>query len=108
MSEAHIADLAAIDAVRCPCGWARRAFGDVPGAAASVHQVDIAEDARAHYHKQHTEIYYVLECGEGAALELDGELRPVKAGQAILIPPGVRHRAATPMKILNIVVPPFD
>jgi mannose-6-phosphate isomerase-like protein (cupin superfamily) len=108
MSEAHIADLAAIDAVRCPCGWARRAFGDVPGAAASVHQVDIAEDARAHYHKLHTEVYYILECGEGAALELDGELRPVKVGQAVLIPPGVRHRAATPMKILNIVVPPFD
>ncbi len=108
MSTARIADLSLIDAVRCPCGWARRAFADVPGAAASVHQVDIEDDARTHYHRTHTEVYYILSCGEDAALELDGVRHPVRVGQAVLIPPGVRHRAAAPMRILNIVVPPFD
>jgi len=108
MSSALISDLASLDAVRCPCGWARRAFADVPGAAASLHEVEILDDARTHYHKLHTEVYYILSCGEGAALELDGERRPVAVGQAVLIPPGVRHRAASPMRILNIVVPPFD
>ena len=71
---AVLADLTTIDAVRCPCGWARRAFGDVPDAPASLHVVDIEHDARTHYHKNHTEIYYVLSCGPDAALELDGTL----------------------------------
>ena len=32
----------------------------------------------------------------------------MKPGVAILIPPGVRHRAVGRMTILNVVVPPFD
>jgi quercetin dioxygenase-like cupin family protein len=103
-----VADLAAIDPVRCPCGWARRAFGDVAGAPASMHRVEIEADARAHYHRAHTEIYYVLECADGAAVELDGRAEPVRPGVAVLIPPGVRHRAVGKMVILNVVVPPFD
>ncbi|HEX8200597.1 MAG TPA: hypothetical protein VF590_08920 [Isosphaeraceae bacterium] len=67
-----VADLAAIPPVGCPCGWARRAFGDVAGAPASLHRVEIRSDARAHYHRAHTEIYYILECDEGAAVELMG------------------------------------
>ena len=70
--------------------------------------MEITEDARAHYHKEHTETYVVLECEEGAAVELDGELMPVKVGVAVLIPPGVQHRAVGRMVILNVVVPPFD
>jgi mannose-6-phosphate isomerase-like protein (cupin superfamily) len=103
-----IADLAAIDPIRCPCGWARRAFGDVAGAPASMHQVDIEADARTHYHREHTEIYYILECAADGALELDGERVPVRPGVSVMIPPGVRHRAVGQMHILNIVVPPFD
>jgi quercetin dioxygenase-like cupin family protein len=103
-----IVDLAALEAVRCPCGWAKRAFADVPDAPASVHLVQIEPEARTHYHRLHTEIYYVLEAPADAALELDGVLTPVAAGQAILLRPGVRHRATTPMRILNIVIPPFD
>ncbi|MBN9122686.1 MAG: cupin domain-containing protein [Planctomycetes bacterium] len=103
-----VVDLAELPAVRCPCGWARRAFADVPGAPLSVHRVEIAEDARAHYHREHTETYYVLECQPGAAIELDGNLVPVGQGSAVMIPPGVRHRAVGRMVILNVVVPPFD
>ncbi|MBA4189085.1 MAG: cupin [Planctomycetaceae bacterium] len=103
-----VADLNSIPPVRCPCGWARRAFADVEGAPASVHRVEILEDARTHYHKIQTETYYVLECASGAAIELDGELVPVAVGTAIMIPPGVRHRAVGRMTIVNVVVPPFD
>jgi mannose-6-phosphate isomerase-like protein (cupin superfamily) len=103
-----VADLSAIDPVRCPCGWARRAFGDVAGAPASVHRVEIEADARTHYHRSHTEVYYVLECGAGAAVELNGERVPVRPGTAVLIPPGVRHRAVGRLSILNVVMPPFD
>ncbi len=104
----QVAELAALEPVRCPCGWARRAFADVPGAPLSVHRVEIATDAVAHYHKTHTETYYVLECEPGAAIELNGALTPVKPGVAVLIPPLVRHRAVGKMVILNVVVPPFD
>jgi quercetin dioxygenase-like cupin family protein len=103
-----VADLAALDPVRCPCGWARRDFGDVAGAPASMHRVDIEAAARAHYHRDHTEMYYILECGADAAVELDGQRVPVRPGTAVLIPPGVRHRAVGTMTILNVVVPPFD
>ena len=103
-----LADFTTINPVRCPCGWAKRAFGDVPDAPASMHVVDIEHDARTHYHRQHHEIYYILSCPDDAALELDGQRVAVCRGQAVMIPPGVRHRAATPMRILNVVIPPFD
>jgi mannose-6-phosphate isomerase-like protein (cupin superfamily) len=101
-----IAQLDAIDPVRCPCGWARRAFADEPGSPSSVHIVEILEDAQTHYHKEHTETYIVLE-GEGF-MELDGERFPVKPLSSILIRPDCRHRAVGRMKIINIVTPPFD
>src|SRR5947207_12957900 len=88
-----VADLAAIPAVRCPCGWARRAFADVPDAPASIHRVEVEVDARTHYHREHTEIYYILECAAGAAIELDGARVPVGAGHAVLLPRGGRRRA---------------
>lgn len=107
-TEPVVADLVSLAAVRCPCGWARRAFGDVAGAPASLHRVEIEADARTHYHRVQTEIYYVLECDDGSAVELDGKAVAVRPGVAILIPPGVRHRAVGRMTILNLVVPPFD
>src|SRR5262245_19339099 len=103
-----IVELPQLAPVRCPCGWARRAFADVPGAPASIHLVEILADAEVHYHKSQTETYYVLECEAGAAIELDGEMVPVGPGVAVMIPPGVRHRAVGRLTILNVVVPPFD
>jgi mannose-6-phosphate isomerase-like protein (cupin superfamily) len=101
-----VAQLDEIDPVRCPCGWARRAFA-VPGnKTATMHLVEIEEDARTHFHRRTTEIYLVLE-GEGH-IELDGELIPVKPMTAIYIPPGCRHRAIGKLKIVNIPVPAFD
>jgi mannose-6-phosphate isomerase-like protein (cupin superfamily) len=98
-----------IPAVPCPCGKSRRAFRRDDNRIVSVHLVEISQDARAHYHKAQTETYYFLE-GEGH-MELDGKLYAVKPGMTLMIRPGTRHRAVvgkTPMKILNIVVPPFD
>lgn len=101
-----VADLEAIAPVRCPCGFTRRAFATPDNPVATLHRVDIQEDARTHYHKKLTEIYYILE-GEGF-MELDGERVPVRPGMSILIQPGCRHRAVGKMRILNIPVPAFD
>ena len=61
MANYLVAQLNEVAAQKCPCGFARRAFADSPGTAASVHLVDIHEDARTHFHKKMIEIYVVLE-----------------------------------------------
>lgn len=99
----HLPDL---DPVACPCGQTRRAFADLPDSPASLHVVEVDRDARTHYHKKLTEIYYILE-GAGQ-MELDGELFEVRPGSTILIRPGCRHRAIGKMKILNVPIPRFD
>jgi len=91
---------------RCSCGFTRRAFAELPQAAASLHLVDIKADSKTHYHRRSTEIYLVLE-GAGE-IELDGERHPVKPMTAIYIKPGCRHRAIGNLKIINIPVPAFD
>src|SRR4051812_20046947 len=103
-----VADLATIPPVPCPCGWSRRAFLDVPGGRASLHRVDISVDAKVHFHKRLTEIYYVLECEAGAAMELDGERVLVKPGMSVYIPPFTRHRAVGNMQVLVVALPQFD
>jgi mannose-6-phosphate isomerase-like protein (cupin superfamily) len=93
----------------CPCGNSRRAFRREDNELVSVHLVEISRDSKTHYHKGQTETYYFLE-GEGQ-LELDGKLYPVKPGMSVMIRPGTRHRGIPgkgPLRILNIVVPPFD
>lgn len=106
MPNYHLAQLDELPPRQCPCGTTRRAFAGMPGSVASMHVVEIKEDARAHYHKRMTEIYLVLE-GQGE-LELDGERVPVKPMSAIYIQPGCRHRAIGTLKIINIPVPAFD
>ncbi len=101
-----VAQLDEISPVKCPCGTTRRAFAVPENTTATIHMVDISENARTHYHKKLTEIYLILE-GEGH-MELDGELIPVKPLSSILIKPGCRHRAIGNMKIVNIPVPAFD
>jgi mannose-6-phosphate isomerase-like protein (cupin superfamily) len=106
MANYMIADLNSIQAVRCPCGWAKRAFASPENTTATMHLVSIEQDSRVHYHKKMTELYLVLE-GEGF-MELDGEKVPVKPMTAIFIKPGCRHRAVGKMKIINVPVPAFD
>jgi len=87
----------------------RRGFLSPENDVASVHRVDISENARSHYHKTTTEIYVVLE-GDGT-MELDGEIIPVRPMTSVMIKPGCRHRAirgSSSLKILNIAIPKFD
>ncbi len=104
----EIADFASIEAVPCPCGLARRAFGELADFPATVHVTEILETARLHYHRTLTEVYYVLECESDAKLELDGEFHPLRVGSCVLIRPRTRHRAWGRMKVLILVLPKFD
>src|SRR3954451_18026156 len=104
----HIADLADLPGVACPCGTARRAFGDVAEFPGTIHLTEIKADAALHHHRRLTETYYILECGPDARMQLDDEIIPLKPGRCIVIPPGVRHRAIGMMKVLIFVLPKFD
>ena len=101
-------DFALLPPQPCPCGATRRAFMDAADYPASIHRVEISADACLHYHRTLTETYYILECAEGAALQLDDEVLPLHAGMCVLIRPGVRHRAIGRMTVLNVVLPKFD
>jgi mannose-6-phosphate isomerase-like protein (cupin superfamily) len=104
----EIADFAGVEGVPCPCGTARRAFSDVEDFPGTVHVTEISVDARLHYHKRLTEVYYYLECGPDAQMQLGDEIIDVHPGVCILIRPGTRHRAIGKMKVLIVVLPKFD
>jgi len=103
-----VVDTALIEPVECPCGTSRRAFVSPDNPVATLHVVEVGADARTHYHKRLTEIYYILETAGAAFMELDGRRVPVRPGTAVLIRPGTRHRAAGKMRLVNLCSPPFD
>ena len=61
-----------------------------------------------HYHKLSEELYYLLE-GRGT-MEIDGETREVRPGDAILIPPGAWHeiKATEKVRFLCCCAPPYS
>jgi mannose-6-phosphate isomerase-like protein (cupin superfamily) len=95
-----------VETTHCPCGLTRRAFLTSDNDTATLHLLDVHEDAEVHYHKKITEIYLILE-GQGY-MELDGELLPVKPMSAILIKPGCRHRAVGKLRVALTAIPAFD
>ena len=104
----QVVDFAELEPVDCPCGEARRAFAEVAEYPATLHRTEISANSRLHYHRTLTETYYFLECSAGSQMQLDDELVPVHAGMALVIPPGVRHRAIGRMTVLIFVLPKFD
>ena len=106
MANYMIASFDEIDAVKCPCGFSKRAFVSPDNPTATMHLVNIEADSRVHYHKKLTEVYFILE-GSGL-MELDGKTVPVKPFTAIFIKPGCRHRAIGKMRIINVSIPTFD
>lgn len=89
---------------RSSCGWRHRLLSreDGDSLVAWAHAVDI-DGARLHFHKEATELYYVLS-GEGS-VTLDGIETPVRAGSIVQIPPGVVHGAKGKMRVLVVGVP---
>ena len=63
---------------------------------------------RRHHHKVSEEFYFLLE-GTGT-MEIDGERRPVRPGDAILIPRNAWHQitATTALRMLCCCAPPYS
>ncbi len=95
-----------VQPVQCPCGQSIRAITGKDNDLASIHVVTISKDSKLHYHKRLTEFYYVLE-GEGE-LQLNDDVIKLKPHTLVMIKPMTKHVARGNLKILNIVIPPFD
>lgn len=93
--------------VPCPCGVSTRPLTAADGAPCSLH-VTMMRDATRHYHRQTTEVYYILE-GSGK-MELNGDWHDVGPGTVIWIEPGTRHRVVSDAGLKTIVfaVPAFN
>ena len=63
-----------------------------------------------HYHRSTEEIYFVLK-GSGR-MEVDGDTRTVRRGDAVLIPPGAWHtlenNGSSELRILCCCSPPYS
>jgi mannose-6-phosphate isomerase-like protein (cupin superfamily) len=72
-------------------------------------QLAAGESTRRHYHARSEEIYLIVE-GAGE-LEVDGDVREVGSGDAILIRPGSRHRltaGVAGVRLLCCCAPPYS
>jgi mannose-6-phosphate isomerase-like protein (cupin superfamily) len=98
--------LAEAPTVPCPCGESTRPLTSADTPTCSLHVTSITDSVR-HYHRECTEVYYILE-GRGS-MELDDEMVHVEPGMVVYIAPGTRHRVQSEKGIRTIVfgVPPF-
>jgi mannose-6-phosphate isomerase-like protein (cupin superfamily) len=73
-------------------------------------RLEPGQATQRHYHERSEEIYFVTK-GSGE-LEVDGEARTVRRGDAILIPPGAWHTLAndgtSELTILCMCSPPYS
>jgi mannose-6-phosphate isomerase-like protein (cupin superfamily) len=86
--------------VSCPCGESTRPLTRVDTPACNLH-VTLIRDSVKHYHKECTEVYYILE-GEGK-MELNDEVIDISPGTVIYIEPYTRHRLASEHGVRTIV-----
>jgi len=92
--------------VPCLCGESTRPLTSADTPTCSLHVTSI-KDSILHYHRETTEVYYILE-GEGR-MQLNDDVVDVIPGLVILIEPGTRHRVISTAGIRTIVfsIPAF-
>lgn len=93
--------------VPCSCGESTRPLTAVDGGVCSLH-VTFIKDSVKHYHRQATEVYYILQ-GRGK-MELNDDVIDVEPGMIIYIEPGTAHRLVSAEGVSTIVfgVPAFQ
>jgi mannose-6-phosphate isomerase-like protein (cupin superfamily) len=93
--------------VPCPCGQSTRIVTQADGLGCSFHITQIFDSVR-HYHRDCTEIYYILE-GTGT-MHLDETEVLIEPGLVITIPAGTRHRlySADGVKTIVFGIPAFN
>jgi len=73
-------------------------------------RLPVGGSTQEHYHPRAEEIYYIT-AGAGR-MRIEAEERAVKAGDAIAIPPGLKHKlwntGAEPLKLLCCCAPAYE
>jgi len=73
-------------------------------------RLPVGGSTQEHYHPKAEEIYYITN-GIGR-IRIEGELRDVKPGDAIAIPPGLKHKlwntGAEPLRLLCCCAPAYE
>ncbi|CAN5821285.1 cupin domain-containing protein [soil metagenome] len=87
--------------VPCPCGQSTRILTFEDGLPANFH-VTFIKDSVKHYHKNCTEVYYILE-GTGE-LELNEDIVPVAPGTLVVIEPYTAHRLRSEQGVRTVVL----
>ncbi|MCI0461490.1 MAG: cupin domain-containing protein [Gemmataceae bacterium] len=86
--------------VPCPCGQSTRPLTRADTPVCNFH-VTFIKDSVKHYHKECTEVYFILEgCGQ---MEINGELIEVEPGMVVYIEPGTRHRLWSEQGVRTVV-----
>lgn len=75
--------------VPCPCGQSARALTITDTPLCNLH-VTFIQDSVKHFHKETTEVYFIL-AGHGT-MELNGDLVDVEPGTVVYIEPYTPHR----------------
>ncbi len=88
--------------VQCPCGPSTRPLPATDDLVCNLHVTHIKDSVR-HYHKDCTEVYYILE-GRGK-MELNGDVIDLEPGTIVYIEPGTVHRAYGDIRTIVFGVP---
>ena len=86
--------------VPCPCGQSTRALTRADTPVCNFH-ITFIQDSVRHYHKECTEVYYILE-GRGK-MEMNGVEIDIAPGMVLYIEPYTRHRLWSPQGVRTIV-----
>jgi mannose-6-phosphate isomerase-like protein (cupin superfamily) len=87
--------------VDCPCGKSTRPLTAADNGVCNLH-VTLITDSVKHYHRETTEVYYILQ-GRGK-MELNDDVIDVEPGMVIYIEPGTAHRLVSPEGVQTLVV----
>jgi mannose-6-phosphate isomerase-like protein (cupin superfamily) len=86
--------------VPCPCGQSTRPLTGADNAVCNLH-VTFIRDSIKHYHKECTEVYYILQ-GRGK-MELNDDVIDVEPGTIVYIEPLTAHRLYSDEGVQTIV-----
>jgi mannose-6-phosphate isomerase-like protein (cupin superfamily) len=95
---------------RITCGLMRKLTGIADSKNMDFAHVTIRAPTKRHFHKELTEVYFVL---KGAInVDLDGKIEHLKKGQMVVIFPNTKHKAWKATKadaeILVVCSPPWS
>lgn len=104
-----IASLGRVEAFRTKDGSTIRELHHTAVQSLAEATLEPDEATERHYHRRSEEVYFVVK-GSGE-LEVDGETRTVRPGDAVLIPPGAWHTlvntGSSELRILCCCAPPY-